>query len=548
MTYVSEDADGWHSLKKVFARASDIPKAEVDEGVLSDMLRDARFKEGDVIESINPKQKAALPAVSPEEAELERVIRSRAHVEALMESCSHIAQNPIGEFEAELKRRNVQGEFPIALLTLLVVQSSHLKKPLSGIVRGQSSSGKSFVSGTVVDLVPDEFKVVYTSGSAKSLIYEPEGFFRHKTLVLMEAESMVRQNGTEENQFAEMMRVLISENRLLYRTVDRNPATQMLETMEKVQEGPIGLLTTTVRDSIDPETETRMIPAYSDESVEQTKAIVQSIGAAASGRVKVVKNNLPWHDFARWLRFGPQDAVIPFGEIISDSVSYEAVRARRDITSIFACIKASALIHRLTREVNDDGLLVAELEDYAVAHRVLEASLKPRGHLTTAEEDLWVSLLSRLVKKEWFDAEVPWEKDDKYLPPLVQYVDAQAEWKVAGAPRYCPMTDMPTGFDEQYSHTPTEKQDFFAKCIVGQREVVAKELGISESTLYRGLKSLQTKGLVGQSFVKGTGGRIIVWIAENAQLSLEDTDEILPSPAALEAEWSALMENTNEDA
>ena len=74
----------------------------------------------------------------------------------------------------------------------------------------------------------------------------------------------------------------------------------------------------------------------------------------------------------RWLGFaGARRVIVPFPEAPAELVPAAAVRMRRDFRQLLTCIEASALLHQLQRSTTSDGRVVAAVEDYAVARRLL---------------------------------------------------------------------------------------------------------------------------------------------------------------------------------
>ena len=220
-------------------------------------------------------------------------------------------------------------------------------------------------------LFPTEMVYSVSSMSARALVYEPGGF-QNRTIILEEAESLVRKEGTEKNEVAEMLRVLLSEQKLTHKTVVKNPDTNAFETVTATVEGPTNLLTSTTRSLLDPEIESRMVDRWSDTSETHMRAVLSMLGERAAGGKDPDRQLETWHTYARWVRRGPTDVVIPFAKLLSRSWSTGAgSRTFRDYNNLISLTRASALVHRLRRMVSDSGLIVAELADYQIAYDLL---------------------------------------------------------------------------------------------------------------------------------------------------------------------------------
>ena len=111
-----------------------------------------------------------------------------------------------------------------------------------------------------------EGAVVQVSGSSpKVLAYyggEDPDALKHKIIYIPEAQIIAAKHEVE-NEFAIMLRTLISEGRVVYQTVvvrDGGPA----EAVTMVKNGPIAAIITTAR-NVDPELRTRVLMMDTDE-------------------------------------------------------------------------------------------------------------------------------------------------------------------------------------------------------------------------------------------------------------------------------------------
>ena len=74
----------------------------------------------------------------------------------------------------------------------------------------------------------------------------------------------------------------------------------------------------------------------------------------------------PWRDLQRWLAGAEHRVTIPYARQLAQMVPPVAVRLRRDFGSLLALIRAHAVLHQASRERDDEGRIVATLDDYAV--------------------------------------------------------------------------------------------------------------------------------------------------------------------------------------
>jgi 5S rRNA maturation endonuclease (ribonuclease M5) len=196
------------------------------------------------------------------------------------------------------------GERHVSRCTYLVHISRLLADPSRMVVKGDSSTGKSFATECSLKAAAPEALYVRTQTSPLALVYSEEDF-RHKTLVFYEANKL----GDDDDPLARVLRTLISEKRLKYEvTVPEKRSSQLLE-----KEGPVAFISTTCKVSLDKEIETRLLSLHSDNSDDQTKAVVASILDAAVVGTPTEPDLSERHALDRWLAAGgPCDVVVPW--------------------------------------------------------------------------------------------------------------------------------------------------------------------------------------------------------------------------------------------
>jgi len=288
----------------------------------------------------------------------------------LLEQCRHIAADPLTKLDEAMAQAGVIGERRVTRFAYLCIASAHFHQPSSGVLKGGAGGGKSTSMLTPASLFPEEMILVRTGFSPKSLVYL-QGGLKHRTIILHEAESLVRNDGDEKNDRAETARVLLSEHKLVYSTVEKDADTGKFAEVTYTQEGPCNLLTSTTRAHLDPELESRMISLHIDDNSDHANEVILNEGRKAEGLTLKVQDMPAWHAFARWVRFGPQEVLVPYGSKIAKTMQNGETRTARDVKNLLAVVRASALVNRLHRKTTEEGALIATSEDYAVAHEVL---------------------------------------------------------------------------------------------------------------------------------------------------------------------------------
>jgi hypothetical protein len=283
--------------------------------------------------------------------------------------------------------RDVAGERNNLKLLYLICTSRLFDRPMSAVLGGPSSGGKSEIREHVLHYFPPEDVISFTLLSERSLLHMERGF-EHKILSMGEMVS------AEELKIQDyLLRELISSHKLRYPIAvpqkSGPPKTVIIE-----KDGPVVFLVTSTKAKLNPENETRLVRLEIDESEKQTRRVVKKVA-----RLRCFNLASPdparfqqWHDAQRWLALGEKRVAVPYAEVLAEMFgSYRSTRLRRDVGQLVTCIQAHALLHREHRERDEDGCLIADIDhDYAAAYQLMsefmasaaEVRLRKRIHET----------------------------------------------------------------------------------------------------------------------------------------------------------------------
>jgi hypothetical protein len=288
--------------------------------------------------------------------------RQTAHAESAWSMCADLAsmRRILPRVVAAVRGLQVVGERRAIELLYLATTSRLLPRPVSVVVKGPSSAGKSYLAKQVLKLFPASAAYAVTGMSEKALAYLDESL-AHRMLVIYEAAGL-------SSDFASyLVRSLLSEGHVRYLTNVKTKDGIKSKLVELP--GPTGLIVTTTAVHLHPENETRLLSLHVTDTTAQTEAVVRSLDAEAAG---VPPEFAPWHALQEWLAAGETRVVIPFSTELLARVRPVATRLRRDVAQVLALLRAHALLHRHTRPQDAQGRIVADLTDYAVVHRLLE--------------------------------------------------------------------------------------------------------------------------------------------------------------------------------
>jgi len=282
-------------------------------------------------------------------------------------------------FLADVEKFGCVGEENNKLIIYLTLTSRKLDDPISLIMKGDSSSGKSFLVDTIMRFIPSDEILAFTTMTPKAL-YHRQDDLSHKALVIFE------HHGSEDSDYS--IRTLQSEKKLVISMPIKSPETNEWETKDHEIAGPVAYIETTTNVTIHPENETRCFSIYTDDSAEQTRMILNS-----QKEKYQPKENRCEVDIKKWQAaqtlLERMPVIIPFCEEIK--FPDKPVRVRRDQLRFLTLIEVSALLHQKQREqrtINGTEYIVADIEDYAVAFglgcSILEQMIK--GVSAKAEE------------------------------------------------------------------------------------------------------------------------------------------------------------------
>ena len=295
-----------------------------------------------------------------------------------------LAQNPhiLAAFERAVRLCGVVGEERCAQVLFLALTSRVLAEPVSLAIKGLSSSGKSYTTETTLRFFPKTAYIAMTAMSERALIYMKEDF-KHKTLVIFEAVALREQREkNDSNLTAYFVRSLLSEGRIEYPVTVRDKEGGFI-TKTIVKEGPTNVILTTTATELHGENETRLLSIPTNDSREQTKAVMLRL---AEGNPREV-NVQDWHALQDWLTTAEHRVTIPFASYLAEFIPPVAVRLRRDFKALLRLIETHALLHQCSRERTAEGRIVASAEDYLTV-RTLVADLIASGVGATVPETM----------------------------------------------------------------------------------------------------------------------------------------------------------------
>ncbi|MDQ3912709.1 MAG: hypothetical protein M3305_13265, partial [Actinomycetota bacterium] len=177
------------------------------------------------------------------------------------------------------------------------------------------------------------------------------------------------------------IRTLLSEGFLEYEFVEKT--SEGLKPRRIRKEGPTGFITTTTRDKLHVENETRYLSLTVTDTREQTRHVFRKL---AEERCEQLDRER-WRALQSWLETAERRVTIPYSQVLAENIADIAVRLRRDFSVILSLIRTHAILHQVSRARDSQGRVVATLKDYAHI-RELVAELVAEGVEATVPETI----------------------------------------------------------------------------------------------------------------------------------------------------------------
>jgi hypothetical protein len=309
----------------------------------------------------------------------------------------------------------VVGEERNRLVLFLAALTRSTESPASVLVKGSTSSGKTTLVKSVVELFPRNCVVVRSGLTAKALAYG-DGSLAQKILFLHEYRC-----GRDAQL---LLRLIQSDGQLKYESTSIRGSKRGTIVTDRV--GMPVVLTTTTDVEVYADDETRFLSAWADESPQQNKAIMIAL---AGGRKTSDTRDLPvWREATAVLLSKRGDFETPpsWLEYVADRLPSIKPRVRRDWVRFISFCKVIALI-RAGRDATPR--LNIAFSDYCIAHRIFEpvfASTVRGVRSQEMEVCLAVTRLYRRTKRavaaKEIAAELGWKNSlvYKYLPDAIR--------------------------------------------------------------------------------------------------------------------------------
>jgi DNA-binding MarR family transcriptional regulator len=273
------------------------------------------------------------------------------------------------------------GDDDNVLALLLAWASLRFDEPVSVLIQGPPSTGKSHLLETLRSLWPPESYVFRSSLSPKALAYTSESL-AHRAVILAEAVSLAT---SDESGY--LLRTLLSEGRIVHESVEKTASG--LKAIKMEREGPTALFATTTRHKLEEQLISRawVLESKSDSTYLNTALDAVAFGDTEAPHADEIRNALTW---LYWHGNPHVRIPEPLMRAIRGLFPGKDPVELRVFKRLLASIRASAFLHQLQRPRDANGAVLATPEDYRIARQALAAAFESAtGDLTPKMQETW---------------------------------------------------------------------------------------------------------------------------------------------------------------
>jgi DNA primase len=321
---------------------------EQDIYTLTELLEQYREQQQDNKEAIEQTHKTLTPS---ERAEAIAFLKQAKTIKKLNEL---------------LSKTGIVGEERNRIFLFLIALSYKMKDPLHALVQGSSGSGKTKIVRQISDCMPVEQVTRFTRISDKALYNFPQFYFKNRLLIIEDVDGLSEE---AELSFRELQSSGELRSGMSIKQDNGNVTAGA-----KIVNGPIASMSCTTKGEVYEDNMSRVFLIAVDESLEQTKRIIQYQNKKASGSINTTEEEKAKEQIQNIIRVIEAKPVVnPYAEKIQLPEEAHKIRRLNDLFQNF--IKMVTLINQYKRQSTKYNQLIAEIEDIEIAIEIMFESI-----------------------------------------------------------------------------------------------------------------------------------------------------------------------------
>lgn len=305
----------------------------------------------------------------------------------LEKKARQLLQSPLFLFRVlqKMAELGVEGEHRNCLIVVLACLTRTLPWPVSVLVKGSTSSGKSTIVESSIKLFAPSCIVERAGLSKKALAYGNRSLAK-AILFLNEYRC-----GKDAQQFT---RLLQTQGQISHESTTISGSKRGTRTLKRV--GVPVVLSTTTDEQVFADDETRFLSIFVDESPEQSRRIV--LARSRKPRASDVTDLPIWQKATSLVTHRKGDFENPpkWMEFVAKHLPHDKVRVRRDWDRFLSFCSAVALL----RSFGSSKAVDISFEDYCIAYRILEPVFASTLHNQESEEHVLAKIVAELSGRQ----------------------------------------------------------------------------------------------------------------------------------------------------
>lgn len=274
-------------------------------------------------------------------------------------------KNILDRFIEDLRKCGFVGEERAAKLVYLALTSRVFSRPISLLVKGPAGAGKSYLVNTAAKFFPEKSYRWLTAMSEKAIVYWDEDL-RNRILIVGEAAGLQGEKGNN------LVRSLLSEGRIKYAVAQRMGDEFVTRYIDK--EGPTGLILTTTSVRLHEEDESRMLSITVADSPTQISQVLLAMDEETVDIIDLADLR-SWHVLHAFVASGKPKVSIPFRKTLAAMVFSTSNRIKRDHMHVLTLIRSHALLHKVSRQLDERGHIEATMDDYEAVWEIVNETI-----------------------------------------------------------------------------------------------------------------------------------------------------------------------------
>ncbi|MGJ5676860.1 MAG: toprim domain-containing protein, partial [Nostochopsis sp.] len=274
--------------------------------------------------------------------------------------------NLIKRWNELIGKAGVIGEENSRIFLMGIAITHKMREPLHALIQGSSGSGKTHLMAKVYNFIPQADKKNFTRVTEGSLYNYGMYDLQNKLICIEDLDGM-----KEEAQFA--FRELQSKGMIISSTSTKDDNGN-ISAQEKTVYGPIASMSCTTKGEIYEDNMSRCFIIAVDESLEQSRKVIQYQNQKASGQIDEQKER-QCTEFIQTMvtLLKSYDVINPYADKVH--LPEEAHKIRRLNGLYQAFVKAITLMHQYQRRKDERGRLISEKEDLQTAAEIMFESI-----------------------------------------------------------------------------------------------------------------------------------------------------------------------------